>query len=104
MEFAREPYVLHVDYLSHLGSFDLYPYSGKLRPISNYKTLIEVYDMHTWIFVTVSAAAVCITIVAIDYCYAAWNNHKPENIVHRSISKYLWSMNEIKITLLQAYS
>ena len=85
MEFSRDAYVLHVDYLSHLGSFDLYPYCGKLRPIPNYETLIKVYDMHTWIFVVVSATAAFITIVIIDYCFAVWNNQEPENIVHRSI-------------------
>ena len=104
MELSRNPYVRHVDYLCHLGSWDLYPYSGKLRTIPNYETLIKVYDIYTWIFVTTSAIAVSITIAMIDYSYASWNDQKSENILHRSICKNLLSMNWLTITLLQAYS
>ena len=69
-----------VDFLSHLGSWDYYPYSGTPRPIANYLTLTNVCDRYTWIVIAVTLISVCMALVALEYCYASWNNHKAEHI------------------------
>ena len=102
----RTPYdLLPVDFLSHLGNWDFYPYSGTLRPIANYLTLANVCDRYTWIAITVTLISVCMALVAIEYCYASWNNHKTEHIFRNSKFIYFLSNQLIvwQILLLQAY-
>ena len=84
MTLGRGPYKSHVDFLSHLGSWDHYALSGKLRPTPKYHTLTNPFDKPTWILVAVSIVSVSITLVFIDWNYASWNGHSTKYITRQS--------------------
>lgn len=70
---SRGLYTTTVDFLSHLGSWDYYAFSGKLRPKPKFHTLLKPFDKSTWILVAVSIVAVSMTLTCIDRNYASWN-------------------------------
>ena len=74
-----------MDYLSHLGSWDIYPTSGKPKEIRNFMMLIKPFDNYTWIFLAVSVALVALATASIDYGHAVLKNVTLEDILHQSM-------------------
>ena len=84
MTLGRGSYITHIDFLSHLGSWDHHALSGKLRPTPNYHTLTKPFDTPTWILVAVSIVAVSTTLVFIDRNYASRNGLSTKDITDQS--------------------
>ena len=74
-----------MDYLSHLGSWDIYPMSGKPREIRNFMMLIKPFDNYTWIFLAFSVLLIALSITFIDFGHAALKNATLKDIYHQSM-------------------
>ena len=72
-----------LDYLSHLGSWDIYPVSGTPRETNNFLTLIKPFDKYTWILLAISVVLVALAIIIIDLGHASWKNVTVKDILHQ---------------------
>ena len=73
-----------MEYLSHLGSWDIYPVSGKPREIQNFMILIKPFDKYTWISLATSVVGMAVAIIITDLGYGLWKNVVVKDILHQS--------------------
>ena len=73
-----------MDYLSHLGSWDLYPVSGKSKEVQSSLRLVKSFDKYTWMLMAISVVVVALSIIHIDRMNAYWKNLTTKDILHQS--------------------
>ena len=71
------------DYLFNMGSHDLIIISAIPEKTLNYKTMLKIFDIYVWIFVSLSVISVTVTMVIIEKTSATWIGNSARKSIHQ---------------------
>ena len=74
----------YIDYLSYIGSWEIYPMSGRLQEIPNFLTVTNPFDKWVWMWLLVSVVTLTVILITIENFYMTRMRIPAKDIIKRS--------------------
>ena len=85
---ARLPYEYisfgYIDYTSYVGTWEIYPLSGRLQEMPNFLTVTNPFDKYVWMFLLISLVALIVALITIEKLHMTRMKIPARDIINRS--------------------